>query len=105
MTELVPTQADREAAADMAERVFDWQDMAARIRAGASDGLTFVQVFTRHRISSANEAIEEAAKIADRARDTVYVQPTDWDYGALDACHVIARDIRALKSGSASHGG
>lgn len=45
------------------------------------------------------EALEEAAKVAERVRgEPRYANPTEFDYGAQDACFVIAREIRALAS-------
>jgi hypothetical protein len=52
----------------------------------------------RHRIAGQAELVEatvrECAEIANRAYRT-YSAPTDWDYGAQDACTFIEREILA----------
>lgn len=58
---------------------------------GRCDAQFDVQMFARHRLA----ALEEVRLATVAAREK-YQEPTDWDYGALDACHRVETAIGTL---------
>lgn len=92
MTEIEPTQGDRDAAADyMAERGYDW-GFCGDVREGRVEHPLPIH-FARHRLA----ALEEAAKAVEAME-----QPIDWDLShpgsiANNTKRHIATAIRNLK--------
>jgi hypothetical protein len=88
MSDVVVTQADREAALSLIGGVWDDADRVA-IRAGQRDTLSVIRAFARHRMDATRdllEALEEISGLVLRAFDGELVAPH-----ALDAIDDVAK--------------
>lgn len=99
------TQRDRNRAADLGE-VLGWSEHVIRdVREGNRDYWPTVQAFARHAQQARAQALEEAAKVADRHEGKPCGHAEGWtdeqrqfyDAGQLDASTSIASAIRALQ--------
>ena len=94
MSKVEVTQTDREAAAQLADQIQEW-DIAKNIREGKRDPYVWCQAFARHREQA---AAEERAKIIEAVRDrmaelTAAIQK---EWGAGSQQHYIGRDFMDL---------
>lgn len=65
MSNIEITQADRDAAANLAKTAEPTSFLVDLYQSGEWDGSEVIQAFAKHRIQARNAALEEAAKVAE----------------------------------------
>ncbi len=93
MGDVVVTQEDREAQAQLYEAVSK-PGMAEELRAGEQDDHPGVQAFARHRAQARKQALEEAARVAEQEPPFKHGPAITRDAYRMD----IAAAIRAIRA-------